>query len=154
MPRLSLLSKSELPRESAPHVPPPAVFAIRSALQKRRALQKICVVTAGMVVVLFLLEAVSRLVVNFRDRPVHEPWMPEISSRIMMAADPLRRLFRKYVAYDPTVDERWTSFLIGPDSVIRFELVHEGPRGIGELLELIKQTETVTRYCAVSSASR
>ena len=55
MRRLSLLSKSELPPESAPHVPPPAVFAIR------RALQKIGVVTAGIVVVLFLLEAVSRL---------------------------------------------------------------------------------------------
>ena len=89
-------------------------------------------------------ESVAVLVVSLGDRPLHGFRMADVPGRIIIAADPLRRLSQSYVAYDPAIDRRWTSLLLGPDGVIRFELVREGPRGVGELLELIKLTEAVT----------
>ena len=90
-------------------------------------------------------ESAVVLVVIPDDRQFHALSVAEIDSRIIIAADPLGRLSRQYAGHDQLLGRRWTSLLIDPDRMIRFELVHEGPRGVRELLELIKTTNAVTR---------
>jgi alkyl hydroperoxide reductase subunit AhpC len=87
----------------------------------------------------FAQKGASLLAVSPEDAPFHHPWVSQISTvRVPILADPLGLVRRRYGITQAYAPGRCRSFLLDPDGLLRFHLVHDlSSRGMGALLEII-----------------
>lgn len=87
----------------------------------------------------FAQKGASLLAVGLEEDPLHQPWVSRIGKlRIPILADPLRRLRRSYGIARAYAPGRCRTFLVDPDGLLRFHLVHDlSGREMNALLEII-----------------
>lgn len=89
-------------------------------------------------------QGVSFLAVSPKHEPLHEGWINQFGSfRVPILADPLRRLHRRYRLAAVDTSSRCQTFLIDPEGLLRFHLVHDlNGRGMGAILEIFRANRT------------
>jgi alkyl hydroperoxide reductase subunit AhpC len=89
------------------------------------------------------------------DRTLRRPWLVRLGAlRAPLLVDPLRRLHRAYGLVQDQTLTRCRTFLIDPDGLLRFHLVHDlTGRGLGAIMEILRlfqhqRTAAWTPSCA------
>lgn len=90
------------------------------------------------------MEDITVLAVSPGERDLHESWISDVGKlRVILLADPLRRLRRIYGVRATGMPTQCESFIIDSEGILRFHLVHDlTRRGIHELVEVLKATQT------------
>jgi len=92
----------------------------------------------------FLKQGISLLAVSPKQELLHEGWINQFGSlRVPIVADPLRRLHRRYRIGATEASPRCQTFLIDPEGLLRFHLVHDlNDRGMSAILEILRTNRT------------
>ena len=88
----------------------------------------------------FATGAVSFLIAMAEDQPFHQAWLRQVGPlQLHLLADPIGRLRRSYGLDRRAGLTRCHSFVVGPDGLLQFQLVHDlDLRGMKPLLELLE----------------
>lgn len=92
----------------------------------------------------FLKQGLALLAVSPKPEPLHEGWITQFGRlRVPILADPLRRLHRRYRIVATEASPRCHTFLIDPDGLLHFHLVHDlNGRGMSAILETPRANRT------------
>ncbi len=87
----------------------------------------------------FAQESALLLAVSPNAKPFHQPWFGQTPSlELILLADPLLRFHRALGMTVPQEYARCRSFLIDPDGILRFDLIHNlNGRGMSALKEML-----------------
>lgn len=89
-------------------------------------------------------QGVSFLAISPKPEPLHEGWIKQFGTlSVPIVADPLRRLRRRYRIAAMETPPRCQTFLIDPEGLLRFHLVHDfNGRGMSAILEIFCANRT------------
>lgn len=152
------------PRFRVPALMEGAFIYIDSARFQGRWMVLCCLPSLGLVEPTFLDQQVeafaqkgaSLLAVGPEDDSLHQPWASRIGKlRVPILADPLRRLRRSYGIARAYAPGRCRTFLMDPDGLLQFHLVHDlNGREMSALLEIIGAGQSQKAQRSTASPQR